>query len=283
MTLGAGTYFDITGTNSITGIATKATTSVPVGAQVTLHFDAAAVLVHDATNFVLPGASNITCAAGDEFTFVEYASADWRCTSYALASGRAIAQTAALSGVTSIATGTTDGSDDSLLQIGGGGVVGVTRGGYINLNGNEHGSTGKIDLFAGNVSGGNIRFYTEATDLKLTIPEAGGITVATVAPATPAVKTLYEDSIVKMWCSHTAATTVADDVNVSSISTASTGQYSFTYATAMAAEYSGTTNPKGTQVSILATKATGSALCFVRNSSFALAAGSLNVTIVGNN
>jgi len=86
MTLGAdGNYFDITGTNSITGLATLA-----VGTFVTLHFDAAAVLVHDATNFVLPGGANITCAAGDEFTFVEYASADWRCVSYSLASGLAV-------------------------------------------------------------------------------------------------------------------------------------------------------------------------------------------------
>jgi hypothetical protein len=46
--------------------------------------------VHDATNFVLPGGANITCAAGDEFTFVEYASADWRCVSYSLASGLAV-------------------------------------------------------------------------------------------------------------------------------------------------------------------------------------------------
>ena len=85
MTLGDGTYFDITGTNSITGIAT-----LGIGTEVSLHFDAAAVLVHDATDFVLPGGANITCAANDEFTFVEYASADWRCVSYALASGLAI-------------------------------------------------------------------------------------------------------------------------------------------------------------------------------------------------
>jgi len=85
MTLGDGTYFDITGTNSITGIAT-----LGIGKEVTLHFDAAAVLVHDATNFVLPGGANITCAANDEFTFVEYASADWRCVSYVLATGLAI-------------------------------------------------------------------------------------------------------------------------------------------------------------------------------------------------
>ena len=86
MTLGAdGNYFDITGTNSITGIAT-----LGVGTFVTLHFDAGAVLVHDATNFVLPGGSNITCAAGDEFSFVEYASADWRCVSYVRATGAAL-------------------------------------------------------------------------------------------------------------------------------------------------------------------------------------------------
>jgi hypothetical protein len=112
MTLGAdGNYFDITGTNSITGIAT-----LGVGTEVTLHFDAAAVLVHDGTNFALPGAANITCAAGDEFTFVEYASADWRCVSYALASGSAIVGGSA--GLKLLSTQTISGNAASVVFTG---------------------------------------------------------------------------------------------------------------------------------------------------------------------
>ena len=80
-----GNYFDITGTTTITSIATLA-----VGTEVTLHFDGILTLTHNAIDLILPGAANITTAAGDEFTFIEYAAGDWRCTSYALASGSAI-------------------------------------------------------------------------------------------------------------------------------------------------------------------------------------------------
>jgi hypothetical protein len=47
-------------------------------------------LTHHATDLILPSGANITTAAGDEFTFVEYASGDWRCIGYVLASGEAI-------------------------------------------------------------------------------------------------------------------------------------------------------------------------------------------------
>lgn len=83
LTLGNdGNYFDITGTTTITSIATKA-----VGTVVRLHFDAALTLTHHATDLILPGSVNITTAAGDEAEFVEYAVGDWRCTSYLRASG----------------------------------------------------------------------------------------------------------------------------------------------------------------------------------------------------
>ena len=81
----AGNYFDVTGTTTITSID-----SVGIGTVVTLHFDGILTLTHHATDLVLPSAANITTAAGDELTFVEYAVGDWRCISYALASGEAI-------------------------------------------------------------------------------------------------------------------------------------------------------------------------------------------------
>jgi len=61
LTLGDGNIFDITGTTTITSIATMA-----VGAKVTLHFDGVLILTHHATDLVLPGGANITTAAGDE-------------------------------------------------------------------------------------------------------------------------------------------------------------------------------------------------------------------------
>jgi len=80
-----GNTFDVTGTTTITSITTKL-----VGTIVTLHFDAILTLTHDAADLILPGGANITTAAGDEFTFTEYATGDWRCIGYVLASGKAV-------------------------------------------------------------------------------------------------------------------------------------------------------------------------------------------------
>jgi hypothetical protein len=63
---------------------------VGIGTVIRLHFDGALTLTHDSSDLVLPGAANITTVAGDEAEFVEYASADWRCTSYTRASGKAV-------------------------------------------------------------------------------------------------------------------------------------------------------------------------------------------------
>ena len=87
LTLGTdGNYFDITGTTTITSIGDLGGD----GTMVTLHFDGALILTHHATDLILPGGANITTAAGDEFTFVNYATGDWRCVGYALASGAAV-------------------------------------------------------------------------------------------------------------------------------------------------------------------------------------------------
>lgn len=77
-----GNYFDVTGSVAVTSIGT-----VGVGTVVGLHFDAALTLTHHATDLILPGAANITTAAGDEALLIEYAAGDWRCISYTRASG----------------------------------------------------------------------------------------------------------------------------------------------------------------------------------------------------
>jgi len=77
LSLGAGNYFDITGTTTVTGI-----TSIGIGTQIKLHFDGALQLTHHATNFFLIGGANITTVAGDEAEFVEYDTGKWRMVSY---------------------------------------------------------------------------------------------------------------------------------------------------------------------------------------------------------
>ena len=72
-----GNYFDVTGTTTITNIA-----SVNVGISIKLHFNAALTLTHNATDLVLPGAVDILTVAGDEAEFIEYATGDWRCVNY---------------------------------------------------------------------------------------------------------------------------------------------------------------------------------------------------------
>jgi len=68
-----GNYFDVTGTTGITSISTW-----NVGGMVRLHFDGALTITHHSTDLILPNGSNITTIAGDEATFIEYASGDWR-------------------------------------------------------------------------------------------------------------------------------------------------------------------------------------------------------------
>jgi len=68
-------YVDITGTTTITAISSNED-------WVKLHFDGAVLLTHNITSLYLPGAANITTAAGDEAEFVQISSGNWRCTKY---------------------------------------------------------------------------------------------------------------------------------------------------------------------------------------------------------
>lgn len=62
-----------------------------------------------------------------------------------------------------LVTNTSDGADSYYIGISGGGDVLNTRGGNITVYGNENASTGSIKIEAGNVSGGDIDFYTANT------------------------------------------------------------------------------------------------------------------------
>ena len=75
-----GNVVDITGTTTITGLGTVAAGQVYV-----LQFDGALTLTHNATSLILPGAANITTAAGDIAVMVSEGSGNWRCVKYLVA------------------------------------------------------------------------------------------------------------------------------------------------------------------------------------------------------
>ena len=79
ISIGEGGYFHITGTTGITDIdfATDKT-----GRRAILIFDGALTLTHSGTTLILPGAANITTAAGDMAEFVSEGSDAVRCTQY---------------------------------------------------------------------------------------------------------------------------------------------------------------------------------------------------------
>ena len=106
-----GNYFDVTGTTTITSFSTIGT-----GTIIKLHFDGALILTHHATDLILPGAANITTAAGDEAEFVEYASADWRCTSYTKVTGAAVTAPATDNLILNSTDGSADAGDDMILD-----------------------------------------------------------------------------------------------------------------------------------------------------------------------
>lgn len=145
LTVGAdGNYFDIGGTQQIDGIATAG-----VGMVVKLHFDTARTLTHHADNLVLPGGQNIVTAAGDEAEFVEYATADWRCTGYSQA-------------------GSLNLQDRTIQR-----PKLLDYGETVNVIGSIGGGTQDIDLTLGNVVTGTVD--TGTTTFTFSNPSASGV------------------------------------------------------------------------------------------------------------
>jgi hypothetical protein len=79
----------ITGTTTITGLGTG------INKTRLVRFAGALTLTHNATSLILPGAANITTAAGDTAIFTSDGSSNWRCLSYQRASGLAVVSTTA--------------------------------------------------------------------------------------------------------------------------------------------------------------------------------------------
>jgi hypothetical protein len=77
----------ITGTTTITAFGSSASTASPL---YFIEFNGALTLTHNGTSLIIPGAANITTAAGDN-AIVEYlGSGNWRVRHYSPATGRAV-------------------------------------------------------------------------------------------------------------------------------------------------------------------------------------------------
>jgi len=74
----------ITGTTTITGLGT-----IAAGIFRRVRFAGILTLTHNATSLILPGAANITTAAGDIAEFISEGSGNWRCIFYRYAEFRA--------------------------------------------------------------------------------------------------------------------------------------------------------------------------------------------------
>jgi hypothetical protein len=95
-------YLAVSGTTTITAFDT-----VAAGIYRVLKFDGILTLTHNATSLILPGAANITTAAGDVAGFVSLGSGNWRCQWYQRASGAPVVNPAAsetVQGIVELAT-----------------------------------------------------------------------------------------------------------------------------------------------------------------------------------
>jgi hypothetical protein len=100
----ASNTVEITGTTTITGLGTAA-----AGVERWVTFAGALTLTHDGTSLILPGAANITTAAGDVAHFKSEGSGNWRCYAYHRAA------TVPFSGYASDATAQAMSSTDAAL------------------------------------------------------------------------------------------------------------------------------------------------------------------------
>jgi hypothetical protein len=95
-------YLSVSGTTTITAFD-----AVVAGIYRVLQFQGALTLTHNGTSLILPGAANITTAAGDVAGFVSLGSGNWRCQWYQRASGAPVVNPAAsetVQGIVELAT-----------------------------------------------------------------------------------------------------------------------------------------------------------------------------------
>jgi hypothetical protein len=103
-------YLSISGTTTITAFGT-----VSAGIRKYIKFDGALTLTHNGTSLILPGAANITTAAGDVALMESLGSGNWRCLFYSKASGQPVTSPLSDSFVNELTSVTIDASVDYVM------------------------------------------------------------------------------------------------------------------------------------------------------------------------
>lgn len=180
-----GNYFDVTGTTTITSIASK-----QAGTLIFLQFDGALTLTHNATTLALPGNANITTAAGDHAIMLSEGSGNWRCVSYIKDDGS--------SGLTASTTEVLTGTDTS-KSVTSDALAAVWE------EGSDVASAGTISLGEGGVF--DVTGTTTITDIDFATTKAGRMAWVRFTGAL----TLTHNSTTLILPTGANITTVADD------------------------------------------------------------------------
>lgn len=155
-------YIQVTGTTAITAFGTPRT-----GIRKILEFAGALTLTYNATSLIIPGAINITTAAGDICEVVHEGSGNWRVLRYVAASGKALISNGTLPNqqiFSSSSTFTPVTTSVVVILTGGGGGGGGGGSGHTHSSG---GGGGGVGVFL-------VSNLTPGTPITITCGSGGG-------------------------------------------------------------------------------------------------------------